>query len=128
MDDIIANLESGYKFGVASKPIKVNDINEVMNNIDYAVNKKPGKSEVQDNDSLATLGPKKGSKAWESWWKKKKAINGDLLNAAQVGDFALMKHLLNKDYQKEFVANIKFQGLDNFTALHFSSQGGHFEI
>jgi len=39
-----------------------------------------------------------------------------------------LKSLLDKDIQKEFFANIKFQGLDDFTALHFAAQERHFEI
>lgn len=50
------------------------------------------------------------------------------MNAAQIGDFDLLKNLMDKESQKEFVANIKFQGLDDYTALHFAAQGGHFEI
>mmetsp|Transcript_25980 Transcript_25980/g.25814 ORF Transcript_25980/g.25814 Transcript_25980/m.25814 type:complete len:731 (-) Transcript_25980:62-2254(-) len=127
MDAIVANLESASKLTKASKPIKVNDINQVMDNIDYVVSKNSSKSRSSAKEDV-NIGPKKGTKAWESWWKKKKAVNGDLLNAAQIGDFEKVKSLLDKDIQKEFVANIKFQGLDNFTALHFAAQGGHYEI
>lgn len=126
VDAIVANIESASKLTRTSKPIKVNDINQVMDNIDYVVNKSTVKN--KDQDAEESNAPKKGTKAWESWWKKKKAVNGDLLNAAQIGDLEKVKSLLDKDEQKEFVANIKFQGLDNFTALHFAAQGGHYEI
>jgi hypothetical protein len=71
VDAIVANIESASRLTKASKPIKVNDINQVMNNIDYVVNKSTVKNKDQDNEK--SNAPKKGTKSWESWWKKKKS-------------------------------------------------------
>ena len=48
--------------------------------------------------------------------------------AAEAGNLDQIKKLLDKDVHREFVANISFQGLDEFTALHFAAQENRYDI
>lgn len=48
--------------------------------------------------------------------------------AAESGDLKKVKRLLDEEECKEFVASIKFTGLDQFTALHFAAQANQIEI
>lgn len=130
VDDIIDGLESrGTKINRAGKPTKVEDINSVMEGHNYAVIKNFKKGEMSlEEESMNSHSMNKGGKAWSDWWKKKRSNCEDLLMAAEAGDLEKVQSLLDKDKYKEFVANIRFQGLDEFTALHFAAQENRYEV
>ena len=73
-------------------------------------------------------GLSKGTKAWSDWWKKKRTNWEDFLMAAESGNLEQVKKMLDKDIHREFVANITFQGLDDFTALHFAAKENRYDI
>ena len=129
MAEIVQDLNSGGKGKLAGKPTKVTDINKVMAGQNYAVikSKKPEAS-IEKEDSMAWHGLSKGTKAWSDWWKKKRSNCEDFLMAAESGNLEQVKKLLDKDVHREFVANITFQGLDEFTALHFAAQENRYDI
>lgn len=129
VDDIVANLENPGRLTRSNRPTKVDDINSVMENQDYVVFKSIKKGEVPpDEDSLNNMTMRQNNKTWSQWWKKKRSNCEDLLMAAEAGNLTKVKDLLNKEIYKEFVANLKFQGLDEFTALHFAAQENRSEV
>jgi hypothetical protein len=129
IDNIMLGFESNNGLGKTSRPTKVDDINTVMNKMNYMIIKDAGKNgSTVENDSMNSHTMAKGSKAWKEWWKKKRIASEDLLMASESGDIEKIKDLLNKDITKEFSPNIEFQGLDDYTALHFAAQVGHKEI
>lgn len=129
LDNIMLGFENNNGMGRTSKPTKVDDINTVMNKMNYMIIKDVGKNgSTVENDSMNSHTMAKGSKAWKEWWKKKRIASEDLLMASESGDIDKVKDLLNKDITKEFSPNIEFQGLDDFTALHFAAQEGHKDI
>jgi len=81
-----------------------------------------------EDDSMNSYTMNKGGKAWSEWWKKKRSNCEDLLMASESGDLERVKTLLDKEVSKDFVANIKFQGLDQFTALHFAAQENKVDV
>lgn len=81
-----------------------------------------------DDEYLIQEGITKGSKEWRSWWKKKRSNCEDLLMAAEAGNLEQVKSLLDKSIHNEFVADFRFQGLDDFTALHFSAQENRYDV
>jgi protein-serine/threonine kinase len=114
----------------SGKPTRVEDINSVMETQNYMVikgNKNPGDDPDMD-DSMNTYNMKQKDKAWKEWWKKKRNVSEDLLMAAEMGDLQKVCSLIDKEQQGEFVANIRFQGLDDFTALHFAAQEGRRDV
>lgn len=114
----------------SGKPTRVEDINSVMENQNYMVikgNKNPGDDPDMD-DSMNTHNMKSKGKAWQDWWKKKRNVSEDLLMAAEMGNLEKVISLIDKEQQGEFTANIRFQGLDNFTALHFAAQEGRKDV
>ena len=128
IDNIMFGLESPGIYGKTSRPTKVKNINEEMENQNYMVIKDASRSDSDlDNFTMNNQNLAKGSKAWKDWWKKKRSNCEDLLMAAESGDLQKVKNFLDKDVYKEFVPNIKFEGLDKYTALHFAAQEGHYE-
>lgn len=130
MDELMANFENPYRKMRAGKPTKVTNINEVMEGQNYAVikNNKNGSISSPDDQSMSSHTMNKGGKAWKEWWKKKRSNCEDLLMAAESGNLNKVKSLLDRDKYKEFVANIRFQGLDEFTALHFAAQENRYDV
>lgn len=129
MDDIMNNLENPFRFSRTGKPTRVEDINSVMEDQNYVVIKNYKKGEIPpEDDSMSSHTMNKGGKAWSEWWKKKRSNCEDLLMASEAGELEKVKDLLDKDQYKEFVANIRFQGLDEFTALHFAAQENQYDV
>jgi len=50
------------------------------------------------------------------------------LIAAESGDLAEIKRLLDKDKLQDLAADVNHKGLDNWTALHFAANEGKLEI
>lgn len=73
MSDLVQTLSNpNGKIGKTGKPMKVTDINSVMEGQNYAVikNKKP---DISEDDTMNCNGLSKGTKAWSDWWKKKRS-------------------------------------------------------
>lgn len=81
-----------------------------------------------DDEYLTQAGIVKGTKEWREWWKKKRSNCEDLLMAAEAGNLELVKSLLDKTIHNEFAADLRFEGLDDFTALHFSAQENKYDV
>ena len=128
MDDIMANLERPNKLRKSNKPTKVEDINSVMESQNYVVIRNAKNDDASGDISMSSYTIKKGTKAWNDWWKKKTSASQDLLIGAEAGDLKKVKDLFNKEIHNEFVANITFKGLDDYTALHFAAQEDRYEI
>jgi ankyrin repeat protein len=128
MDDIMANLDRSDKLRRSDKPTKVEDINSVMENQNYVVIRNSRNDEAYEDISMSSYTIKKGTKAWNDWWKKKTSSSQDLLIASEAGNLVKVKELFNKEIQNEFVANITFKGLDDYTALHFAAQDDRYDV
>jgi ankyrin repeat protein len=128
MDDIMANLDRSDKLRRSGKPTKVEDINSVMENQNYVVIRNSRNDEAYEDISMSSYTIKKGTKAWNDWWKKKTSSSQDLLIASESGNLAKVKELFDKEIQNEFVANITFKGLDDYTALHFAAQDDRYDV
>lgn len=128
MDDIMANFDKPNKLRKASKPTKVEDINSVMESQNYVVIKTSKNDDTSQDISMSGYTIKKGTKAWNDWWKKKTSASQDLLIASEAGNLEKVKELFDKEIHNEFVANITFKGLDNYTALHFGAQEDRYEV
>lgn len=67
---------------------------------------------------------KKGGSAWSSWWQKKKLNNDAMLQAAEKGDLQMLIKYLSPEQMLGQQADVNSRGLDQWTALHFSTKGG----
>jgi len=65
---------------------------------------------------------------WGDWWKEKKKNNDEFLFAAERGDLEKLKKYLSPEKMMGMVADVAAKGLDNWTALHFAANGGHYHI
>ena len=120
-----SSLEKQKLDGGSSKAISMNQIKGDKN--DNII--KPIKFDVSvDDEYLIKEGIVKGTKAYNNWWKKKRSNWEDLLMAAEAGNLEQVKDLLDKEIHKEFVADIRFEGLDDFTALHFAAQENRYDV
>jgi hypothetical protein len=128
MDDIMAGLDRSNKLRRSDKPTKVEDINSVMESQNYVVIKNNKNDDASQDISMSSYTIKKGTKAWNDWWKKKTSASQDLLISSEAGNLEKVKELFNKEIHNEFVANITFKGLDDYTALHFGAQEDRYEI
>jgi hypothetical protein len=52
------------------------------------------------------------NRAWTEWWKDKRKNDQDFLAAAENGNLAEVKKLLNKKEMLDLVADINVKGLD----------------
>ena len=68
------------------------------------------------------------SNAWGDWWKQKKRNNQDLLWAAENGNLEEVRKLLDPNQLQDLIADLNHRGLDNWTALHFAANEGHFDV
>ena len=80
----------------------------------------------QSQSLPASSGGKGG--AWGDWWKDKKRNNQDLLWASENGNLDEVKRLMDPSQLQDLIADINHRGLDNWTAVHFAANEGHFEV
>lgn len=66
--------------------------------------------------------------AWSDWWRNKRRNNQDFLIAAENGDLALIRRLLDPTVYQDLTADVNTKGLDQWTALHFAANEGRVEI
>ena len=65
---------------------------------------------------------------WKKWWRRKAEVNRKFARAAERGQIDVMKDLLDpKKQSKDLVADLNFQGHENWTPLHYSAIEGALE-
>lgn len=67
---------------------------------------------------------------WQEWWLKKKKINEQFLEAAELGDLVQVKAALDSDKLKDLVAEVNTRTSDvhKWHALHCASYHGHLGV
>lgn len=80
------------------------------------------------SQTLPSSSSSKGGNAWSDWWKQKKRNNQDLLWASENGNLEEVKKLMDPNQLQDLIADVNHRGLDNWTALHFAANEGHFEV
>ena len=66
--------------------------------------------------------------SWNDWWNKKKINNDEFLKQVNIGNLELVKKYLSSEDMQGNQADVNTRGLDQWTALHFASKSGHFDI
>jgi hypothetical protein len=95
--------------------------------VDTSVNNISSSSH-QSQTPLPSSSSAKGGNAWGDWWKQKKRNNQDLLWASENGNLEEVKKLMDPNQLQDLIADVNHRGLDNWTALHFAANEGHFEV
>ena len=84
---------------------------------------------VANQDPQTEEGIQANTEARKEWAKKKRNNNQDFLLAAESGQLDEVKRLLDKSGENgDLSADLNARGLDQWTALHFSSNEGKLDI